>query len=60
VDMGSKLLAEVNPNIQYKLIKYRPMGVRKDLLETTVPSSDYMKELEAIAKANGIVNTIIV
>lgn len=60
VDMGSKLLAEVNPNIQYKLIKYRPMGVRKDLLETTVPSNDYMKELEAIAKANGIMNTIIV
>ncbi len=60
VDMGSKLLAEVNPNIQYKLIKYRPMGVRKDLLETTVPSNDYMKELEAIAKANGVLNTIIV
>ncbi len=60
VDMGSKILAEVNPSIQYKLIKYRPMGVRKDLLETTVPSNDYMKELEAIAKANGITNTIIV
>lgn len=60
VDMGSKLLAEVNPNIQYKLIKYRPMGVRKELLETTVPTNDYMKELEAIVKANGCSNTIIV
>jgi len=58
--MGSKLLAEINPNIQYKLIKYRPMGVRKELLQTTVPTNDYMKELEAIAKANGCVNTIIV
>lgn len=60
VDMGSKLLAEINPNIQYKLIKYRPMGVRKELLETTVPTNDYMKELEAIVKANGCSNTIIV
>lgn len=60
VDMGSKLLAEVNPSIQYKLIKYRPMGVRKNLLETTVPTNDYMKELETIARANGIINTIIV
>jgi len=60
VDMGSKLLAEINPNIQYKLIKYRPMGVRKELLETTVPTNDYMKELESIATANGCINTIIV
>lgn len=60
VDMGSKLLAEINPNIQYKLIKYRPMGVRKELLETTVPANDYMKELESIARANGCINTIIV
>jgi len=60
VDMGSKLLAEVNPNIQYKLIKYRPMGVRKELIETTVPTNDYMKELEVIVKANGCPNTIIV
>jgi len=60
VDMGSKLLAEINPNIQYKLIKYRPMGVRKELLETTVPTNDYMKELESLARANGCINTIIV
>ena len=60
VDMGSKLLSEINPNIQYKLIKYRPMGVRKELLETTVPTNDYMKELEAIVKSNGCSNTIIV
>jgi len=60
VDMGSKLLGEINPNIQYKLIKYRPMGVRKELLETTVPTNDYMKELESIARANGCINTTIV
>ncbi|MEG2411784.1 MAG: YjjW family glycine radical enzyme activase [Clostridium sp.] len=60
VDMGSKLLAEVNPNIIYKLIKYRPMGVRKNLLETSVPTNEYMKELEAIVRKNGCENTIIV
>ncbi len=60
VDEGSKLIASINPEIQYKLIKYRPMGVRKDLLETTVPTTEYMKELEAIVHRNGIKNTIIV
>ena len=60
VDEGSKLIASINPQIQYKLIKYRPMGVRTDLLETTVPTTDYMKELEAIAKRNGCLKTIIV
>lgn len=60
VDEGSKLLASINPNIQYKLIKYRPMGVRKSLLKANSPSIEYMKELEAIVHRNGIKNTIIV
>lgn len=60
VDEGSKLIASINPEIQYKLIKYRPMGVRKGLLDTKVPTTEYMKELEAIVKANGCNNTIIV
>lgn len=60
VDEGSKLIASINPEIQYKLIKYRPMGVRKDLLETTSPNTEYMKELEAIVHRNGVKNTIIV
>ncbi|MEG1255851.1 YjjW family glycine radical enzyme activase [Clostridium sp.] len=60
VDEGSKLIASINPEIKYKLIKYRPMGVRKNLLDTTVPTTDYMKELEAIVKANGCKNVIIV
>ena len=60
VDEGSKLLAKVNPDIQYKLIKYRPMGVRKSLLDTVSPTTDYMKELEAIVHSNGVMNTLIV
>lgn len=60
VDEGSKLLASINPEIQYKLIKYRPMGVRKNLLDTMSPTTEYMKELEEIAHNNGIKNTIVV
>lgn len=60
VDEGSKLLASINPDIQYKLIRYRLMGVRKSLLEANSPSIEYMKELEAIVHNNGIKNTIIV
>lgn len=60
VDEGSKLLASINPEVQYKLIKYRPMGVRKDLLNAVSPTTEYMKELEAIAHENGIKNTLIV
>lgn len=60
VDEGSKLIASINPEIQYKLIKYRPMGVRKELLNTSSPTTEYMKELEAIVHGNGIKNTLIV
>lgn len=60
VDVGSKLLAKINPNIIYKLIKYRPLGVRKDLINATVPSQQYMEELREIATNNGCKNVIIV
>ncbi len=60
VDEGSKLLASINPEIQYKLIKYRPMGVRKDLLNAVSPTTEYMKELELIVHENGIKNTLII
>ncbi|WP_404988584.1 YjjW family glycine radical enzyme activase [Clostridium culturomicium] len=60
VDEGSKLIASINTEIQYKLIKYRPMGVRKELLNTSSPTTEYMKELEAIVNGNGIKNTLIV
>lgn len=60
VDMGSKLLASINPNITYKLIKYRPMGVRENLIKSTVPTQGYMEELKEIAISNGCKNVIIV
>lgn len=60
VYMGSKLLASVNPNIMYKLIKYRPLGVREELISSSVPTNDYMEELKKIAISNGCKNIIIV
>lgn len=60
VDEGSKLLASINPDIRYKIIKFRPNGVRKGILDTTVPTNEYMKKLEDIAASNGCRNIIIV
>lgn len=60
VYMGSKLLASINPNIIYKLIKYRPLGVREELISSSVPTNDYMEELKEIAISNGCKNVIIV
>jgi pyruvate formate lyase activating enzyme len=60
VDMGSKLLAGINQNIIYKLIKYRPLGVREKLIRSTVPTQEYMEELKEIAISNGCKNVIIV
>ncbi len=60
VDMGSKLLASINPNIIYKLIKYRPLGVRQELIKSSVPTQQYMEELKEIAINNGCRNVIII
>lgn len=60
VDEGSKILASINPNIIYKLIKYRPLGVRETLIKSTVPTQEYMEELKEIAISNGCKNVIIV
>jgi len=60
VDEGSRLLASINPNIIYKLIKYRPLGVRENLIKSTVPTQEYMEQLKEIAISNGCKNVIIV
>lgn len=56
----SKLIASLNPEIRYKLIKYRPIGVRSDKIESAQPSDGMMEELKAIASRNGCKNIIIV
>lgn len=60
VDMASRMIADINSDIQYKLIKYRPLGVRKDLIEARVPDDGYMNHLGDIARNNGCNKILIV
>ena len=60
VDMTSKLLASLNPEIRYKLIKYRAMGVRTQMIKSYSPSVKMMNELRDIAKGNGCRNIVLV
>lgn len=56
----SKLIASLNPNTIYKIIKYRPLGVREELINSSTPSKEFMEELQRIAISNGCKNVIIV
>jgi len=60
VDKISKLIANLNPNIRYKLIKYRQLGVRSDLVNSYTPKDETMKELEGLAINNGCRNIVLV
>lgn len=60
VDMISKLIAKLNPKIRYKLIKYRPMGVRTELFHSYQPSDEMMKELYNLAVKNGCSSVVLV
>jgi len=53
VDMTSKLIASLDSSIRYKLIKYRPMGVRTELIDSYTPSDDIMDQLADLARDNG-------
>ena len=59
VDATSKLLAKINPSVRYKLIKYRPLGVRKEIVESRTPADAMMNELAEIGKSNGCMNIVI-
>lgn len=59
VDNISRLIAELNPNIKYKLIKYRPLGVRTNIIQSYTPSDEMMKELYDIAKGNGLKDIVL-
>lgn len=60
VDKVSELIGSIDGNIRYKIIKYRPLGVRQGLIESYVPQDDYMEELKKIAIDNGCNDVIIV
>ncbi|MCT4584284.1 MAG: YjjW family glycine radical enzyme activase [Peptostreptococcaceae bacterium] len=59
VDNISKIINNHNPNLRYKLIKYRPLGVLKNKLNLKTPNDDTMNELKNLALSNGLKNVII-
>ncbi len=55
----SRIIAEVNPDLRYKLIKCQPHGLHNNLLKACPPSDKYMDFLQGIAIKNGCKNIII-
>jgi pyruvate formate lyase activating enzyme len=60
VDKISKLIASLDPDIRYKLIKYRQLGVRIGKINSYTPKDNTMKELEELAIKNGCRNIVLV
>lgn len=56
----SKLIALLNSKIRYKIIKYRAIGVRQDIISSYTPSDEFMEKLKAIALNNGCEDVLIV
>lgn len=59
VDMGSKLIAPYK-NVRYKLIKFRPFGVREGNIKDTVITEDMMQHLSEVAKKNRVDDIVII
>lgn len=56
----SEIISKYDPNIRYKLIKFRNLGVRHSLKSHSSPSDEYMKKLKNIAEERYCNNIIIV
>lgn len=59
IDNISRMLANIDDKIRYKLIKFRPLGVRKEFSKIKIPTDDFMAKLKDIALNNGCKNVII-
>lgn len=60
VDKVSRIIAGINPQIRYKLIRYRDHGVRTELVNSYTPDDRYMDELSDIACQNGCQSVLTV
>ncbi len=60
VDKISRLIVSLDPNIRYKLIKYRQIGTRSEMINSYTPDDETMEELGALATSNGCMNIVIV
>ena len=47
-------------NVRYKIICYRPMGVRLQYQHLQPPTADQLQQLETVAHANGVTDTVII
>ena len=47
-------------SIQYKIIAYRPMGVRKEYAGFPVPDEEYLKKLAEAAREEGMEKIVII
>lgn len=57
----SQLLAEYGClDMRYKIIKFRPMGVRQSYKELKAPEEDYLRKLADIASGYGLRDVIII
>lgn len=56
----SRMISQLNPNIQYKLIRFRPIGVLDKMKKTPMPSDVFMEELKNSAIENGCKNVVVV
>ncbi len=56
----SRIIAAINPQIRYKLIRYREHGVRRDLISSYTPNDEYMAELSNLACQNGCQEVLVV
>ncbi len=60
VEKISSLLASLDSAVRYKLIKYRPVGVRGEKINSYLPDDDFMNFLKLIAEDNGCKNVVMV
>ncbi len=60
VSEGARLIVKYDPDILYKIIKYRQHGVRKDKLISRQPTNDEMNSLKMQAETLGCKRVIIV
>ena len=47
-------------NTRYKIIRYRPMGVRSEYRDQSVPTKERLNALAERANALGIANTVLI
>lgn len=60
VALVSRLIAKLDSDIRYKLIRFRPMGVLDNMKKVEIPSNELMEELINLAEEKGCRNVIAV